>query len=314
MIFASAEFGFVKLADRHARASKIMPQKRNPFALAFVRATANRLIGVQAGMAAAARTPSGQMDNRLFAYEAAPDALRSAGEAALADRRMRREFALRRDPRPCRPERSLGLRQRPRGTPHGRDRRRLSRRPRGCRSAWSGPWRTTDAASPRRAWTTLATHCETLAFPPTGVTEQLLASALDPAACVASRTDVGGAAPEEVDRHGGSADRRRRRASPRDRGRARAQEGRPRPPPCRGGVIRERTRDDGVVVRLGHLWRRVGDAGNAALCSPTFRERGDGSTCSRCWRKCRPSMDSSPRRPPRTFGRRAARSRSTPTF
>ena len=76
LIFASAEFGFVQLADRHARASKIMPQKRNPFALAFVRATANRLIGVQAGMAAAARTPSGQMDNRLFVYEAAPDALR----------------------------------------------------------------------------------------------------------------------------------------------------------------------------------------------------------------------------------------------
>jgi hypothetical protein len=37
MIFASEEFGFVKLADRHARASKIMPQKRNPFALAFIR-------------------------------------------------------------------------------------------------------------------------------------------------------------------------------------------------------------------------------------------------------------------------------------
>ena len=82
MIFASAEFGFVRLADRHSRASKIMPHKRNPYALAFVRAVANRLIGVQTGIAAAARTPSGQMDNRLFAYEAAPDAVRSASEAA----------------------------------------------------------------------------------------------------------------------------------------------------------------------------------------------------------------------------------------
>ena len=72
MIFASAEFGFVQLADRHARASKIMPQKRNPFALAFVRATANRLIGAQAAVAAASRTPSGQMDNRLFVYERRP--------------------------------------------------------------------------------------------------------------------------------------------------------------------------------------------------------------------------------------------------
>ena len=45
MLFASAAFAFVQLANHHARASKIIPQKRNPFALAFVRATANRLIG-----------------------------------------------------------------------------------------------------------------------------------------------------------------------------------------------------------------------------------------------------------------------------
>lgn len=83
MIFAAAEFGFVRLADRHSRASKIMPQKRNPFALAFARATANRLLGVQAGIAAAGRTPSGQMDNRLYVYGAVPEALRAAGEAAL---------------------------------------------------------------------------------------------------------------------------------------------------------------------------------------------------------------------------------------
>ncbi len=83
MIFASAEYGFVRLADRHSRASKIMPQKRNPFALAYIRGIANRLIGVQAGISAAGRTPSGQMDNRLYVYDAAPDALDSASEAAL---------------------------------------------------------------------------------------------------------------------------------------------------------------------------------------------------------------------------------------
>ena len=31
-----------------------------------------------------------------------------------------------------------------------------------------------------------------------GVTQELLASALDPAACVMARTDIGGAAPQEV--------------------------------------------------------------------------------------------------------------------
>ncbi len=51
LTFATAEFGYVQLSDRHARASKIMPQKRNPFALAYVRGLANRLIGEQAGVA-----------------------------------------------------------------------------------------------------------------------------------------------------------------------------------------------------------------------------------------------------------------------
>jgi argininosuccinate lyase len=81
MIFATQEFGFVRLADRHARASKIQPQKRNPFALSFIRALANRLLGVQTQLAVSARTPSAQMDNRLFAYESAPEALRSAADA-----------------------------------------------------------------------------------------------------------------------------------------------------------------------------------------------------------------------------------------
>ena len=49
-------------------------------------------------------------------------------------------------------------------------------------------------------------------LPSISVTGQLLASALDPVACVASRTDVGGAAPEEVEAMAEAADRRRRRA------------------------------------------------------------------------------------------------------
>ena len=74
-IFSTAEFGFITLADAHCRASKVMPQKKNPFALAYVRAVANRTIGVQAGVAAAGRTPSGQMDNRFVPYGDVPKAL-----------------------------------------------------------------------------------------------------------------------------------------------------------------------------------------------------------------------------------------------
>ena len=81
MVFASQEFGLITLSDAHSRASKIMPQKRNPFALAYLRALANRAIGLQAATAAAMRTPSGQMDNRLAAYGEIPVALDQATNA-----------------------------------------------------------------------------------------------------------------------------------------------------------------------------------------------------------------------------------------
>lgn len=82
MIFNSVEFGVVELGDDTARASKIMPQKKNPFALAYVRAAANQAIGTQAAMAASGRTPTGQMDNRLLAYGEFPRALELAAGAA----------------------------------------------------------------------------------------------------------------------------------------------------------------------------------------------------------------------------------------
>lgn len=85
--FATAEVGLVELSDAHARASKILPQKKNPYALAWVRATANEMIGVQTAAAASGRTPSGQIDNRLLAYGEVPRALsRAAGAARLLGR------------------------------------------------------------------------------------------------------------------------------------------------------------------------------------------------------------------------------------
>jgi argininosuccinate lyase len=81
LFFSAAEVGFVELSDAHARASKIMPHKKNPYALAYVRAAANRAIGVQTQIAASGRTPSGQVDNRLFAYGAVPQAIADAAAA-----------------------------------------------------------------------------------------------------------------------------------------------------------------------------------------------------------------------------------------
>jgi argininosuccinate lyase len=81
-VWSTTEFGLVELADRHARGSMVMPQKKNPYALAFVRGTASAMIGRLAGVAALGRTPSGQVDNRIFAYGEVPRALDLATETA----------------------------------------------------------------------------------------------------------------------------------------------------------------------------------------------------------------------------------------
>ncbi len=77
-IFATAEFDLIELADGYTRASVIMPQKKNPYALAYVRGATNELIGMQASVAALGRTPSGQVDNRIFIYGDVPRALEMA--------------------------------------------------------------------------------------------------------------------------------------------------------------------------------------------------------------------------------------------
>lgn len=74
-IFTTQEFRLLELADRHARTSKIMPQKKNPYALTYVRGVAGEILGVLAAMAAIGKTPSGQPDNRIFAHGGVPRAL-----------------------------------------------------------------------------------------------------------------------------------------------------------------------------------------------------------------------------------------------
>ncbi|MBI3248604.1 MAG: argininosuccinate lyase [Deltaproteobacteria bacterium] len=65
-IWNTAEFDLVELADRHARISLIMPQKKNPYSLAFVRGMTGHLLGKMVSFAAVGKTPSAQMDNRIF--------------------------------------------------------------------------------------------------------------------------------------------------------------------------------------------------------------------------------------------------------
>lgn len=82
-IWATSEFGYVELADRHSRISVIMPQKKNPYGLSYARGVARDMIGRLTSAAALQVTPSGQIDNRIFAYSATPQALDQANRALL---------------------------------------------------------------------------------------------------------------------------------------------------------------------------------------------------------------------------------------
>lgn len=83
-IYASPGFGYVTLAASLCRASVLMPQKRNPYALAVIRAGAGTLVGRSTGLLVTQRTPSARTDNWLHAY----------GEVASSVELARRVVAL----------------------------------------------------------------------------------------------------------------------------------------------------------------------------------------------------------------------------
>ena len=67
-IFASPQFGYVMLGGSSSRASVMLPQKRNPYALAVIRGGCGTLIGRATGLMTTQRTPSARTDNWLYAY------------------------------------------------------------------------------------------------------------------------------------------------------------------------------------------------------------------------------------------------------
>jgi argininosuccinate lyase len=94
MIWTTQEFGLVELADRHSRCSVIMPQKKNPYALAFVRGVTGVMIGRLASMAGVGKTPSAQVDNRIFAYGEVPRSLDQALEVVRLLTGVMRELSV----------------------------------------------------------------------------------------------------------------------------------------------------------------------------------------------------------------------------
>ncbi len=74
-IWASSEFDYVTLADGFSRASVLMPQKRNPYALSIIRGASGTLIGRLTGFLAVIKSPSARSDNLIYAYGEVPRAL-----------------------------------------------------------------------------------------------------------------------------------------------------------------------------------------------------------------------------------------------
>lgn len=198
LFFSTAEVGLVSLSDAHARASKILPQKKNPYALTWIRACANEAIGVQAGVAASGRTPSGQIDNRLLPYGEVPRMLARAADAAALGAGVVRGLGFD-------AERGRALLERgftcatdlaetlvsEAGLDHRMAQRLVGSLARalfeGRRDASSLTLGEVDAAAME------------LAGRPAGLTAAALARALDPARAVAARTGPGGAAPAPLE-------------------------------------------------------------------------------------------------------------------
>jgi argininosuccinate lyase len=74
-IFSSTEFDFVDLDDAYTRSSILMPNKRNPYALAIVRGASGVVVGRLTGFLAVTKSPSARSDNLIFAYGEVPRAL-----------------------------------------------------------------------------------------------------------------------------------------------------------------------------------------------------------------------------------------------
>lgn len=71
-VWTTQEYNLVEMDDKYCRDSVIMPQKKNPYSLTYLRGLTNVIVGHLVAMANVARTPSGQPDNRIFTYVEIP--------------------------------------------------------------------------------------------------------------------------------------------------------------------------------------------------------------------------------------------------
>jgi argininosuccinate lyase len=209
-IFASPGFGYVTLDASLCRASVLMPQKRNPYALAVIRAGAGTLVGRATGLLVTQRTPSARTDNWLHAYGEVAGALDLARRVVALGAEVTRTLVVDQDALAAAAgsnftgaadlaEELVLL--------HGLD----------YRSAYRVVGRAV-AAAVETARSTLTPDdlaraaTEVLGHPLT-LSAETLRAALDPALIVSGRTVLGGSAPDRVRDHCNSLTRRHTEAT-----------------------------------------------------------------------------------------------------
>ncbi len=196
-ILASQEFAAVQLADRHSRASALMPQKRNPYALAVIRTQAGIAAGDLAATLVALHTGSARTDHFHLLNGSIPRGLdeavavtRLAAEvvggltidAARWERAARQGFTAAADVADV-----LAVEA---GIDYRTAHHIVGRAVRDLVDAGLPP----DALTPER----LSAAAEAAAGRTVEISAEALSAALDPAACVAARLQTGSAAPAEV--------------------------------------------------------------------------------------------------------------------
>lgn len=210
-IFASPSFGYVTLDASLCRASVLMPQKRNPYALAVIRSGAGTLIGRATGLLVTQRTPSARTDNWLHAYGEVAGALDLARQVVTLGAEVTRTLEVDREALAAVAGQNftgatdlaeeLLLR-------HGLDYRSAYRVVgRAVAAAVEGGRTSLTEEDLSHAATELLGEPLLLGLPTTGKGESLR-EVLDPARIVAGRIVLGGCAPKRVREHSSSLTRR----------------------------------------------------------------------------------------------------------
>ena len=196
-IYTSSEFGLMSIGDEVCRASVLIPQKRNPYALSVIRGGAGTLIGRAAGLMATQRTPSARTDNLLYAYGEVCGAIDmttrvidlAAAVAASLEPNERAMTSAARERFATATDLAEAICQAT-GLDYRSSYRVVGRAVADAMEKGLGSG-AVDAASIARA-------AEEVLGEPLEVAPEVITDALDPAAAIVSRTATGGAAPEPM--------------------------------------------------------------------------------------------------------------------